>query len=233
MKRASRVSKINKQFAKRIADIALQARRRTHNEEETRRWCIDLMCKALGYKSSELLTEAPVLGSSADIVAVDGDYTFLVIECKAATVKLTKAHVMQACRYAIALNTEWAVLTNGQEWHLYRVEPSKGGEPDIALIFVAELLDDDGVSANDAEWLYLLTKEAIFNGDTKQAYHDVMAMDESRLWGTLTGAGFMDVFATHLEASYLADKGVRATVDRKMLASYLVDLSDAIQEHSR
>ena len=80
----SRLSKINKEFKQQISRIATQIAKGKRNEEETRRWCVDILRSAMGYKDSDIETELTVLGRRVDIALKDSDKVFMVIECKAA-----------------------------------------------------------------------------------------------------------------------------------------------------
>lgn len=230
IQRSSRLKKINKEFVDNLSEISKQISKRKQNEEETRRWCVDILKSAMGYKGSEIETEFTVLGSRVDIALKDGEEVFMVIECKAATFNLNNAAIKQASRYAVALGAEWAVVTNGHNWQLYRVVPTKGLEPDVIQIFDVFTLDEDGVSKQDSQYLYLLTKDAIQSGETKRAYHEVNAMTLDRIHAALKDAAIIDAVSKVIEKDYAAQYGISVSINRGELSEIVSEIFDVIED---
>lgn len=228
MQRSSRIKKINKEFIEKISEISKQISKRRQNEEETRRWCVDILKSAMGYKGSEIETEFTVLGSRVDIALKDGDEVFMVIECKAANFNLNTAAVNQASRYAVALGAEWAVVTNGHNWQLYRVVPTKGIEPDVIQIFDIYTLDEDGISKQDAQYLYLLTKDAINSGETKKAYHEVNALSFERIQAALKSDQVLDLVVKEIQKSYSDQYGIQVSLKKEELSEILEGVFDVV-----
>lgn len=189
----------------RLADIIKKGER---NEEETRRWVIDVLRDGLGYKNSEIETESKMLGKRADIALKKSGQIFMVIECKAASIKLTKAATRQVCAYAISVGADWAVTTNGQRWQLFHVSPTKGVEPDITEIFDISLFDDDGLSTDDIWKFSLLRSECIHNGETKGVYHEINCFSTPRLRDEMLHPEVCKFIATRMKASYKKNMGV-------------------------
>ncbi len=140
---------IGKGFKDNIGRLAKTISKGKQNEDETRRWVIDVLKEGLGYTEDDIETECSVLGKRADIVLMDGGTVLAVIECKAANVQIKQSAINQAANYALALGSEWAVTTNGQAWGLYHVEQGKNKSPEIVELFFIELLDEDGISKED------------------------------------------------------------------------------------
>lgn len=225
----SRLNKINKEFTQQIGRIATQIAKGKRNEEETRRWCVDLLRSAMGYKDTDIETELSVLGQRVDIALKDSDKVFMVIECKAATVKLGDAAINQAATYAMALGAEWTVVTNGCTWMLFYVAPSKGGEPDLYLVFNVEILDDDGLSKEDAEYLYLLTKESVLSGDTKQAFHNAYCLAFDEIRSAICSGPILSQIARKIETEYKTKTGASVTVAENELSeilNFMIDISE-------
>lgn len=205
----------------RLVEIAGAAR---SSEEEVRRWCIDALENALGYdKGKEIDTEVPVLGQRADIVLKRDGQIFLVIECKNTRSKLSAKVRDQAAGYATSLSAEWAVITNGQIWKLYRIIPVPGRDPRFIEIFDVALLDEDGVSESDAESLYLLTSRAVFGGDLEKMSHRVACMSKKRLLNALESDRVIKALKTELVASYKDEHGNNVKLDEE-------SVNDALQE---
>jgi hypothetical protein len=106
---------------------------------------------------------------------------YLIIECKNIRSKLPNRTLEQAIGYAAHLSADWAATTNGQQWRLYRVVPVRGRDPKAVQIFDVALLDEDGMSNEDAENLCMLTARAILSGDTERRYHRTACTSERSL----------------------------------------------------
>lgn len=98
----------------------------TSSEEQVRVWCIDALRLALGYKDDEIDTECKVLSGRIDIAIKKNGRILVVIECKRILSKLGNSVRDQAGTYAATLSADWAVVTNGDIWKLYRVTPRNG-----------------------------------------------------------------------------------------------------------
>lgn len=214
-------AKINKEISESIGRIAKQIANRRRNEEETRRWVIDMMRAAFGYKDDDITAELSVLGKRVDVALLYKESVIAVIECKAASVQLNSAAVNQVANYAIALHAEWAILTNGNRWMLLHVTPRKGFEPGILQIFDIEILDDDGLSKSDVDDLYLISKQAIISGETKASFHQENILSEDRLKDAITSPDIVSAIAEKLKASYKIEHGVSVDADKDLLREVL------------
>lgn len=155
----------------------------TSSEEEVRRWCVDVLRHVLGYEDLHIDTEMKALNQRIDIALKDNESgkVFMVIECKNIRHKLGTAVRDQAIMYAVNKSADWAVITNGQIWKLYRVFPVKGSDPKAIEVFDIALLDEDGASSADAERFYLLTQRALFKGDSEKQYHKICCLSHQRV----------------------------------------------------
>lgn len=226
----TRLNKINKEFTQQIGRIATQIAKGKRNEEETRRWCVDLVRSAMGYKDSDIETELKILGQRVDIAIKDRDKVIMVIECKAATFNLNNAAVNQAANYATSLGAEWFVVTNGHNWQLYHVETNSGSEPDVVQVFDVYILDEDGLSQEDAGNLYLLTKDAIKSGETMLAFHQgncVSDFDSLRL--AISSPSILGQIARKMESEYKSKTGVSVTVSDDEVHEFLHQIIDAVE----
>jgi len=226
----SRIKKINKEFQQQVGRIALQLSKGTRNEEEARRWCVDMLkSSAIGYKEADIETEARVLGKRVDIALKDDGKIFMVIECKAATVNINLPAIQQAATYAVALGAEWAVVTNGHDWSLYHVSPTKGVEPDITEIFDISILDEDGISEDDAYCLYLLTKEAIESGETKKLFHEINCTSIERIKSVVMSDEVVSILKKKLEESYRENMGVSVSVDDEEIKNIFESVFEIVE----
>ncbi|HEY4313714.1 MAG TPA: type I restriction enzyme HsdR N-terminal domain-containing protein [Pirellulales bacterium] len=170
-------------YHNRLMEIASQD---NASEEEVRRWCIDVLRSVLGYEDIEIDTEMRALNQRIDIALKRDDKVFMVIECKNIRSKLPCNVRDQAVMYALNKSADWAAITNGQIWKLYRVFPVKGADPTTIEVFDLALLDEDGVSDDDIEKLYLLTSRAVFSGDSELMYHRTACLSNRRVLAAMT-----------------------------------------------
>ncbi len=87
-------------------------------EEEVRQFILKYLTDDLHIPASltavETLVKINNLSQRADIVIYDKNlHPLLIVECKAPTVKITKATFEQALRYNTVLGTRFVVVTNG------------------------------------------------------------------------------------------------------------------------
>jgi hypothetical protein len=165
-------------FLRRLTAIAANE---SSSEEEVRRWCIDVLRAALDHEDGDIDTEMSALNQKIDIAIKHEGKVLLIIECKNIRAKLSDNVRSQAVMYAANKSADWAVTTNGRDWYLYRILPEKGHDPTVVEVFSVSLLDDDGLSTEDIERLYLLTKRALTNGETEREYHLVRCLDDQRI----------------------------------------------------
>lgn len=205
----------------RLKRIATQA---TSSEEEVRRWCIDVLREAVGYKDNEIDTELRALNKRIDIALHKDGKVFMVIECKNIRSRLRENVTQQAACYAANRSADWAVVTNGQIWRLYRVYPVRGKDPRVVQVFDLALLDDDGVSDEDVELLYLLTPRALFTGATEKYYHKIASTSDDRLLKGLMSDRVVRSLCRELKESYQQDNNTRVQLDRDVVAARVRDM---------
>lgn len=199
----------------RLQNLAQEA---GNKEEQVRIWCMDALRTALGYDTEDLETERKVLNGRIDIAIKKDGRVETVIECKAIRSRLNTNVLGQAGTYAATLSAKWVVLTNGDIWKLYRVIPQKGQEPTMELVFDVALLDDDGISEQDAENLYLLTARAMACGDTEKAYHNMVCKNSLRLRAALFSERVVKAMRLELAQGYESETETRVQItDEEML----------------
>ncbi len=199
------------------------------SEEEVRRWCVDALRAALGYSDEQIDTETRVLNKRVDIVLKKDGKVFLVIECKNIRSPLRCNVRDQAAHYALALSADWAAVTNGQVWKLYRVLPQQGVDPKLIEIFDVSLLDEDGVSDADAEMLYLLTARAVNSGDLERMYHQVAATSRRRLLRALQAERVVKALRIQLVDAYCEESGHKVNLDDDQTATLLEEAFEPLE----
>ena len=157
----AKVAKRMSAALRRFQPIIEQARKEDVSEADTVKLVLDLLEELFGYdKYTEVTSQEEIRGSYCDLVVNIGGARQFVIEVKAAGLELTDAHVKQAVDYAANKGVDWAILTNGWVWRVYKV---LFGKPiDKELVLQADLGEvNPRVSSQDLTQLYPMTREGI------------------------------------------------------------------------
>jgi hypothetical protein len=155
---------------KRFQPILASARSRDVNESDTSMIATDILADVLCYDKYREVTRALCIrGTFCDLATrIDGKFQML-IEVKAIGLELKDAHMKQVVDYAANQGVEWAALTNGNQWKVYRVIFAK--PIDAELVLDIDLLSLSAKSASDLENLHYLTRESMVKSGL-YAYHD-------------------------------------------------------------
>ena len=99
-------------------------------EEEVRQKALYLLVEHLGVPSGLLAVEYSIkvngLDKRCDAVVFGKDgRPLMIVECKAASVKLSQSTLEQAVRYHSALQSKYLMLYNGQECYCFKSEEGK------------------------------------------------------------------------------------------------------------
>ncbi len=206
-----------------IERLAKMVAKGSRNEEETRRWVVDVLRTGFGYTDDQIETEMKALGKRVDIAIKIKGKVMLVIECKASSINLNDSATRQAANYAAALGSEWAAVTNGQKWSLYHVSPRQGEEPEVTGIFDVELLNQDGISKDDVEMLYLLTEKALIAGEGLSTYHFMQCASYENITQTVINSDvILSLICKVLRDDYEKKNGV--VVDEDLSPDYMSDM---------
>ncbi len=193
------------------------------SEEEVRRWVLDVLRTTLGFDDSDIITEARVHDRKADIV-IQPDTNLppcFVYEIKNIRRPLNQRVVDQAASYAVGLQAPFAVVTNGAVWRLLKTHISPSGVTTMLDVFDVALLDDDGVSDDDAEALYLLSKRAITIGDTEKHSHVMAALQAEKIFDALRDDDVVRKLRTVLEKRYQDTVGTKVGLDNELVLDQL------------
>ncbi len=122
------------------AQIFKVAQETNKKEADVVMYIVEFLKDALKYDVfKEISKEFQIKDKYCDIaIKIDGKVQIL-IEVKQPGVKLSSKHIQQAENYAMRNGTEWAILTNGCEWHLYHMQVSDEGI-ESSVVFKTDLL---------------------------------------------------------------------------------------------
>lgn len=160
---------------KRFQPILSSAKARDVNESDTVTVVVDLLQYVFGYdKYSEITSEHAIRGTFCDLaIKVDGNLSFL-IEVKSIGTDLKDAHIKQAIDYAANQGVDWAVLTNGVNWKVFKV----GFEKPITAeeVVTLDLLSVNVKNEDSIQLISLLAKESWAKShlDTHHAHKQIL-----------------------------------------------------------
>jgi predicted type IV restriction endonuclease len=182
---------------KRFQPILAAAKDRDVNESDTVTIIKDVLAEMFGYdKYTEITSEYAIRGTYADLaIKLDGVLQML-IEVKAIGLELKDSHTKQAVDYAANEGKEWVALTNGDNWHVYRITFGKpiGQE----LVFEFDFLSLSHKNANDIERLYLLTKEGWAKSVLGDYHKQMQVLNRYSIAATILTDPVLDVIRREL-----------------------------------
>jgi len=163
---------------KKFGTILIDARDEGLNEADTVQRLIHFFDKVLGYDPiRDVSREAELKGKYVDIsIKIDGRVRLLV-EVKAAGIRLRDKHIDQAQAYASRNNFRWVLLTNGVDWNLYHLTFDEGIEYERAFSVSLE----EGQFDQVAERLSLLHKRSLGKGQLDEYWDRTTALGASSI----------------------------------------------------
>lgn len=153
--------------------ILLKAQAADVNESDTVTIITDMLCEIFGYDKYENITsEFAIKKTYCDLAIKLNDKIPLLVECKAIALDLKEDYIRQATNYAADAGIEWAVLTNGMVWKIYRI--TFGKPIDKELVYEFNICNLSTKKQADIELLYYLCIEA-FSKSSKATLEDLRA----------------------------------------------------------
>ena len=150
---------------KRLAKPTMMLREKDAAEADTRHLVTDFLVEVLGYDKYENLTaEFNVKGDWADYGIRIEKQLVAFVEVKRITQKLSVTHLRQVESYALKEGVQWAILTNAQVWQVYFVQPIKGQQSEVTLVFEVDTLDDSLRPSQKTDLLFLISREGLSKG---------------------------------------------------------------------
>lgn len=157
-----------------------------YKEADTRK-IVNVALECLGWDAFENITAEQMINSRyADyVVKADGEQVF-VVEVKQVGLKLKDTHLNQARQYAVDEGVDWIILTNGDDWQVYRTT-IEGKIPVTKLVFKLAITDDSMKPAQKTELLYLLSEEANRKKEIEDYYDKRVALSAENLADHILG----------------------------------------------
>jgi len=144
---------------KKFQAIVNNAKAKDINESDTVVIITDMLSELFGYdKYSEITSEQAIKKTFCDLaIKIDNKIRF-IIEVKAAALDLKEDHIRQAVDYGSNSGVEWVLLTNGNEWKVFKIIFGKPVSNELVYDFTFTQLNPK--KENDIELLYYVCKES-------------------------------------------------------------------------
>ena len=177
---------------KKFQPVLISTKSRDVNESDAVVIVTDLLQEVFGYdKYAEITSEHMIRGTFCDLaVKLDGTLSFL-IEVKAIGLELKDQHVKQAIDYAANQGCEWAVLTNGAIWKVYKVTFAKPIQHE--LVVDIDLLALNHRNSEHIELLGLLAKEGWQKAQLGEYHSQKQALSRFTLAALVLSDPILDV----------------------------------------
>lgn len=202
-------------FTKKLTDL---------DESGTRLMINNLLTDVLGYTSiEEIKTEYMIKGTYADyVIQIKGVRHFLV-EVKSYSLELSEKHLRQAINYGANEGIDWAVLTNGRQFELYRIIFNKPIESQ--KVFSIDLSDKSQLK-NSAQYLQYLHKESILKKELVSYWNRCIALDPKTIAGILYDRKIINIVKRTLKTKYknkFSDEEVLNAMKQVFVAAIDID----------
>jgi hypothetical protein len=144
---------------KKYQEVVTHIKKKDANEADTVTVVTDILQDILGYdKYKEITSEYAIRGTYCDLAIIDGNKKIrFLIEVKAISVTLSENHLKQAIDYGANSGVNWVILTNSEEWLIYKIKFGKPIDKDLVAEF--NLLDVNQKYDKDIEPLFLISKD--------------------------------------------------------------------------
>lgn len=152
------------------------AKARDLNESDTVSIITDILSDVFGYdKYLEVTSELAVRGTYCDLAIKCGEKFQYLIECKAIGTDLKENHLRQAVGYGANKGIQWVILTNGADWHLYRIRFEQPIAWDLVDRF--DLCAGSPKDERFMESLFLVSKEGVEKCARDDVYEKIQCVN--------------------------------------------------------
>jgi hypothetical protein len=171
-----RVSKRIQEGIKKFKPIITKIKKADVNESDTVTVIVDMLSDILGYdKYNEITSEYAIRKSYCDLAVRLENKLHFLIEVKAVGITLKHDHIKQAVDYGANEGVDWVILTNSENWKIYKMIYSK--PIDKELVYEFNLSDLNTTNLSDIEFLYYISKEGVEKEAINSFYEQKRALN--------------------------------------------------------
>lgn len=210
---------------RRFVPILEKAKQSGLNEADTRTIIKTMLEELLGYdKFFDVTAEFSIKGQYADFAVKIEDQIRFFIEAKAIGIELDERHLFQVVGYAANHGHDWAVLTNGDEWKVFRL--FTGPERRTEKVCAVRLTDPDVPPRDKVERLFLVSKEGFRAKALESYWAKVEALHPKRLAQLLFQPKVLSLLGREVRRhakSRVSDEQVRDVLLNQVVRGSLAD----------
>ncbi len=145
------------------------------NESGTRLMINDFLKDILGFVGlDEIKTEYMIRGTYADYVVQIKGKRYFIVEVKEMSIELSSKHLRQVINYAANEGVDWALLTNGKNFELYKVIFAK--PINSRKVFSLDLSKKENLK-EAANCLQYMTRELLLKRGLEYLYNKTTALN--------------------------------------------------------
>lgn len=147
------------------------------NESDTVTAIVDILSDLFGYdKYNDITSEYAVRKSYCDLAIRIEDKVRYLIEVKAVGITLKNDHIKQAIDYGANEGVDWVILTNADNWKIYKLIYAK--PIDKELVYEFHISEMNPQKNADLEALYYLSKEGLDKQAIMTYYEQKVALNK-------------------------------------------------------
>lgn len=145
---------------KKFQNILKLAKTRDINESDTVTIIMDMLNEVFGYdKYSEITSEYAIKKTYCDLAIKIEEKLRFLIEIKSIGLDLKTDHIKQVVDYGANQGVDWVILTNGDNWKVYKI--IFGKPVDNELVYEFNFTDLNPKKDADIDLLYYVSKESL------------------------------------------------------------------------
>lgn len=182
------------------------------DESGTRIMINAFLTSILGYRElEEIKTEYMIKGTYADYIVQVGGQRHFLVEVKAYSLDLSGKHLRQAINYGANEGIDWAILTNGREFQLYKILFEK---PICEkLVLEIDFLGDGFKAKSVQEQLVYLHRDAVLKKSLAHLWSRCTALDPLNIAGLLYSPQVLTFLKRELRRRHKTRFGLNEVVE--------------------
>lgn len=182
------------------------------DESGTRIMINTFLTSILGYQElEEIKTEYMIKGTYADYIVQIGGKRHFLVEVKAFSIDLSDKHLRQAINYGANEGIDWAILTNGRQFQLYKILFEKPISE--KLIFEIDFTADDFNAKAALEQLIYLHRDAVVKKSLTDLWSRYSALEPLNIAGLLFSPQIISFLKKALKRKYNSKFGDEEIID--------------------
>ncbi len=171
------------------------------DESGTRIMINTFLTSILGYQElEEIKTEYMIKGTYADYIVQIGGKRHFLVEVKAFSIDLSDKHLRQAINYGANEGIDWAILTNGRQFQVYKIIFEKPISE--KLVYEVDFSAEDFSAKEALEQLIYLHRDAVVKKSLTDLWSRYSALEPINIAGLLFSPQVVSFLKKELKSKY-------------------------------